>query len=104
MPTRVQYIEMFNNTIHKVETVNGVKGMLFTSKINNKQLFVPFAGYWYNGSFAAAGSIANVWSSQVHPSFVDYAYRLDCNSGDNASIGDYIRSSTFSIRGVFKGV
>ena len=104
MPTRAQYIEMFNNTMYKVETVNGVKGMLFTSKINNKRLFVPFAGYWYNGSFAAAGSIANVWSSQVHPSFVDCAYRLDCNSGDNAYISDYIRSSAFSVRGVFKGV
>ena len=102
MPTQTQYSEMFNNTTHKVETINGVKGMLFTSNINNKRLFIPFAGYWYNGSFAAAGSRAYVWSSQVHPSFVNSAYILYCNSGGYADIDCSYRSYTFSVRGVFK--
>ena len=103
MPTRAQYIEMFNNTMHKVETINGVKGMLFTSKINNKRLFIPFVGYWYNGGFASAGSNANVWSSQVHPSYVNNAYSLYCNScGDACIYSDFDRSYAFSVRGVFK--
>ena len=102
MPTKDELKELFNNTTRKVETINRVKGMLFTSKINNKRLFVPFAGYWYNGSFAAAGSLAFVWSSQVHPSIVDFAYVLNYNSGGNAYISYEGRSYAFSVRGVFK--
>ena len=102
MPTQTQYSEMFNNTTRKVETINGVKGMLFTSKINNKRLFVPFAGYWYNGSFVAAESLAYVWSSRVHDSDVNNAYRLSCCSNCNAAISSDRRSFAFSVRGVFK--
>ena len=103
MPTKDELKELFNNTTRKVETINRVKGMLFTSKINNKRLFVPFAGYWYNGSFAAAGSSADVWSSQVHPSYVNYAYVLYCLSSGDAYINiSYYRSIAFSVRGVFK--
>ena len=101
MPTQTQYSEMFNNTTHKLETINGVKGILFTSNINNKRLFIPFAGYWYNGSFEAAGSYAFVWSSQVLPSYVNLAYRLNCDSSGIATINDDSRSCTFSVRGVF---
>ena len=100
MPTKDELEELFNNTTHKVETLNGVKGMMFTSKINDKRLFIPFAGYWYNGSFAAAGSRAFVWSSQVSACFIDDAYLLDCNS-DDAIIYLYFRSHAFSVRGVF---
>ena len=103
MPTQTQYSEMFNNTTHELETINGVKGMLFTSKINNKRLFIPFAGYWYNGSFTGAGSDANVWSSQVHDSDVNFAYILYWSSGGNAGIDiSRLRSNAFSVRGVFK--
>ena len=102
MPTQTQYSEMFNNTTRKVETINGVKGMLFISNINNKQLFVPFAGYWYNGSFAGAGSDAYVWSSRVLPSYVNCACSLSCHSSGNAYIDYDTRSYAFSVRGVFK--
>ena len=102
MPTHTQYSEMFDNTTQKVETINGVKGMLFTSKINNKRLFVPFAGYWYNGSFVAAESLAYVWSSRVHDSDVNNAYRLSCCSNCNAAISSDRRSFAFSVRGVFR--
>ena len=102
MPTRTQYSEMFINTTRKVETINGVKGMLFTSKINNKRLFVPFAGYWYNGGFAAAGSGALVWSYQVLPSRVNLAIRLYCDSSGYAYISINNSSYAFSVRGVFK--
>lgn len=102
MPTKNELKELFNNTTHKVETLNGVKGMLFTSKTNNKQLFVPFVGYWYNGSFIAAGSSAYVWSSQVYPSNANYAYILYCLSSGNADISNDGPSIAFSVRGVFK--
>ena len=100
MPTNDQLKELIDNTTYEVETINGVKGMLITSKINNKQLFVPFAGYWY-GNFYQKGSYAFVRSSQVSTSNVYRAYRLGCYSSGNADIGNY-RSYAFSVRGVFK--
>ena len=103
MPTKNECAELFDNTIHNIVTVNGVKGMMFTSKINNKRLFVPFAGYWYNGIFISAGSYgAFVWSSRVHPSNANSAYMLYCNSSGYAIIVDSYRSCAFSVRGVFK--
>ena len=103
MPTYEQLNELLDNTTQEVETINGVKGMMFTSNINGRQLFIPFAGYWYNGSFVAAGSSAGVWSSQVHPSYVNYAYVLYCISSGDAYINiSYYRSIAFSVRGVFK--
>ena len=101
MPTKDELKELLDNTTYDVATINGVKGVLFTSNINNKRLFVPFAGYWYNGRFAAAGSSALVWSSQVRPSYVDSASRLHCNSGGDAYIFSNDRSYAFSVRGVF---
>ena len=102
MPTKDELEELLDNTTQEVVTINGVKGMMFTSDINGHQLFIPFAGYWYNGIFASAGSHADVWSSQVHPSNGNYAYELTCNSNGNARINYYYRSFAFSVRGVFK--
>ena len=106
MPTQTQYSEMFNNTtrtvIKDLKNKQKVIGMLFTSKINNKRLFVPFAGYWCNGSFAGAGSNAYVWSSQVLPSHVNNACSLGCYSSGNADIDYSLRFYAFSVRGVFK--
>ena len=102
MPTICQLKELYNNATYKVEIINGVKGMLFISNINSKRLFVPFAGYWYNGNFAAVGSSARVWSSQVHAYNAHYAYRLSCYSSDDAYILSNSRPNAFSVRGVFK--
>ena len=102
MPTKCQLKELLDNTADDVATINGVKGVLFISNINNKRLFVPFAGYWYNGSFAAAGSSTYMWSSQVHPSYVDSAYSFYCASSGNACITNYYRSFALAVRGVFR--
>ena len=106
MPTNDQLEELLNNTTHNVVTVNGVQGMLFTSTkpgYEGKHIFIPFMqGYWYNGSFTAAGSDADVWSSQVHPSYVRSAYVLLCDSSGNAGIFNSYRSYAISVRGVFQ--
>ena len=104
MPTNDQLVELLNNTTHNVVTVNGVQGMLFTSTkpgYEGKQLFIPFAGYWY-GNFYEKGSFARVWSSRVRPSYVYHADSLYCYSGGDASIYYYSRSYAFSVRGVFQ--
>ena len=98
--------ELLNNTTYDVVTVNGVQGMLFTSTkpgYEGKQLFIPFMqGYWYNGSFSAAGYDAYVWSSQVRPSTANLACKLSCLSTGYAIIANDSRSYAFSVRGVFK--
>ena len=101
MPTKDECSELLDNTTHDVVTINGVKGMMFTSIINSKQLFIPFAGFWYNGYFNTVGSYACVWSSQVPASIVSTAYSLCCVSSYDASFSDYYRSCAFSVRGVF---
>ena len=104
MPTKYQLEELIDNTTREVETINGVQGMLFTSKINSNKLFIPFMqGSWWNGNWEDWGrSRARVWSSQVHPSNVSYAYMLYCHSSGDAYIFSNPRSYAFSVRGVFK--
>ena len=104
MPTNDELQELIDNTTQKVKTINEVQGMMFTSNINEHQLFIPFVGYWYeeDGGFIESGSYAFVWSSQVFPFHVGTAYLLYCSSSDNANIYFYSRSSAFSVRGVFK--
>ena len=101
IPTKCQLKELFDNTTYDVVTINGVQGVMFTSKINNKRLFVPFAGCWYNGNFMGAGPRAYMWSSQVHTSDINYAFGNCCNSIGSAYISRYRRSCAFSVRGVF---
>lgn len=103
MPTSDELKELVDNTTYEVETINGVKGMIFTSNINKHQMFIPFMqGCWYNGNFVATGSRAYMWSSQMHPSDINYAFGICCNSGGSAYISRYRRSCAFSIRGIFK--
>ena len=96
--------ELLNNTTHEVETINNVKGMLFTSNINGHQLFIPFMqGYGWNGNWEDwCRSFAFMWSSQVLDFNVDSAYKLYCNSSGDVDIDYDNRSSAFSVRGVFK--
>ena len=107
MPTKYQLEELIDNTTREVETINGVKGIMFTSNINGNQLFIPFIqGCWYDGNWETWEVYATIWSSQVHTSYDDYAYRLnlDSESGDAGAYveGAYTRNYAFTVRGVFK--
>ena len=77
---------------------------MFTSKINNNQLFIPFAGYWYNGIYYNADNAkacTDIWASQVHALYVGNAYSLYCTSNDYVHVYGNGFSSAFSVRGVF---
>ena len=102
MPTKDQLEELYYNMSNEVVTINGLQGMLFTSNINNKQLFAPFVGYWYDGNYYCARSCAVMWSSQVLDSYVNGAYRLYCDSDGESDVNNYnLRSIANSVRGVF---
>ena len=101
MPTKEQLEELCDNTKCAIVTVNGVKGMSLTSKINNKQLFIPFVGYWYDDSFELSGRKASIWTSQVYDSKADYAYRAGYSTSGYTGVTIEYRSCAYSVRGVF---
>ena len=100
MPTPTQIKELIDNTISKWTTQDGVNGRQFTSKTDpSKSIFVPAAGYAWDGSVYDRGSYGNVWSSVVSSSDVVYGQGL-CFNSDSAYLDDCGRSSGLSVRGV----
>ena len=103
MPTKDDLEELYYNTTHNVETVNGVNGMMYTSNINGHQLFIPFIrGCYYNEDWENWDRSYNiVWSSQVHASYIGNVYNLYCDFHGTTKMYNDSRSSAFSVRGVF---
>ena len=102
MPTSDELKELVDNTTHTVITVNGVKGMMFTSNINGQFMFIPFGGFWYDGKLGNSNkSYVFIRSSNVHDSDVNIAYLLFCGLSGNVDIYYGIRSYAFAVRGVF---
>ena len=104
MPTKDQLDELYDNTTHDVVDVNGVKGMMFTSNINKRKLFMPFMkGSVYNLNWDMWNQhFANIWSSQVYASNGDNAYALHCATFGYTVVDDYSRRFAYTVRGVFK--
>ena len=106
MPTKNEIQDLLDNTRHEVANVNGVKGMLFTSNINEHKLFIPFMqGPWIFGNWENDDkyTYAALLSSQVHRRNLNYAYSLDCDHHGDGFLCEYHpRAFAFTIRGVFK--
>ncbi len=45
MPTQPEFAELIDNCVVSSETINGVRGKKFTSKINGNSIFFPETGY-----------------------------------------------------------
>ena len=99
MPTPDQISELLNNTTNTWTTQDGVNGRLFTSKNNGKSIFIPAAGYASGGSLYDSGGEADVWSSTLKESSVNYGRYLSFDSYNVNLRSDY-RSYGFSVRGV----
>jgi hypothetical protein len=65
MPTSADFEELTANTTSTWETLNGINGRRFTSKINGSSIFLPAAGYCYNGAVRDVGSNGHYWSSSL---------------------------------------
>ena len=99
MPTLAEQDELRNNCTWEWTTQNGVKGRMATSKINGNSIFLPAAGYRYDGSLYAVGSSGSYWSSSLGSSDSIYAYYLDFRSG-YVDWSDYDRDFGRSVRAV----
>lgn len=100
MPTPAQFGELLNNTTNTWTTQDGVNGRLFTSKKDGtKSIFIPAAGYAWDGSVRLSGGGGYVWSSMLGTSNVGSGQCLSFNS-DSASLSYSGRYYGLSVRGV----
>lgn len=83
MPTPTQIQELLDNATNTCTTQDGVNGRLFTSKKNpSKSIFIPAAGYAWNGSVYYGGDYGLVWSSMLSTNSADSGQYLYFDSGD----------------------
>ena len=99
MPSPTQLEELTANTTTAWTTQDGVNGKLFTSKKNGKSIFVPAAGFAWDGSLYLSGGYGDVWSSVLSTGGVFGGRDLYFYSG-YAHLGNSSRYSGLSVRGV----
>ena len=97
MPTTTEQQELLDNCTWTWTTQNGVDGRKVTGK-NGNSIFLPAAGFHYDGSLLGAGSYGRYWSSSLYESYPGSAYVLyfysgDCNwSSDDRYCGQSVRA------------
>ena len=100
MPTPKQCQELIDNTTRVWTILDDVNGRLFTSKKDgSKSIFIPAAGYAWNGSVQDSGDNGSVWPSMLSADFVDNGQYLYLNSEDTGLYEDN-RCSGCCVRGV----
>jgi hypothetical protein len=89
MPTYLEIKELIDNCSVSESTLNGVKGVVFTSKIagyTDKYIFIPYAGYKYDDAYGTnssqVGTDCDVWSgvlkNEFYTSYINYTgYQFD---------------------------
>ena len=80
MPTADEWRELIDNTTAEWTTLNGVNGCKFTAS-NGKSLFLPAAGYRWDGELLLAGEGGYYWSSSLHECNPDDAWYFYFHSG-----------------------
>ena len=98
IPTKEQIQELFDNTTNKKSEFNGVKGMLFTSEINDNTLFFPFSGY-KSFSSVYGNHDCIYWSSSISDDSHNFAMVSDSDPYDY-TLRNYYRSDGLCIRAV----
>ena len=101
MPTDAELYELINNTTNEwVTNYNGtdVNGRKFIGS-NGNSIFIPAAGYCYDGSVSLVGYDGYVWSSSLITSYHSSAWYLDFCS-DNCLMFNYDRNYGFVARGI----
>lgn len=102
MPTKEECEELLAGTTSTwTDNYNGtnVKGCILTSKVDEtKSIFVPAAGYIYEGTVNSIGLYSGLLSSSLDEQYVDNTY---CIYFSNDSVVDYgCRSDGMPVRGV----
>lgn len=96
-PTWDQKFELLAYTTYVWTTQNGVKGGKFTGR-NGGTIFLPAAGYRWDGEFFSVGSEGYYWSSTPFDEYL--AYALICDSYNAYEYRNYGRNRGLSVRPV----
>lgn len=99
VPSVGQMQELEGETEHCWCNVEGVNGMLFTSKTNGNTLFIPASGYRVGTDVYNRGDDGSVWSSTLDSNNLSFAWYLDLIS-NNIFVNDSFRHCGLSVRGV----
>lgn len=102
MPTEADFQELLDNTTDEWFTDyngTGVKGRKFTSDINGNSIFIPAAGYYYEGTDFNIGFGGYFWGSSLNASNPSGACFLGFWS-DKPYMGNYDRCRGLFVRGV----
>ncbi len=99
IPTVSEWDEMVDNCSQKAARLNGVKGIRYTGP-NGNSIFLPFAGYRWEGDLFYNGEYGLYWSNQLNKNEPNIAlfYRLNWVPNDKGD--NYCRSNGRSIRPV----
>ena len=101
MPSPEQIQELIDNTTSTWTKQDGVNGRLFTSKKDvSKTIFIPAAGFAWDGSIDLSGSYGYVWSSMLSTNKVMFGQNLYFCSGNVGLYDSGYRYFGFSVRGV----
>lgn len=100
MPLKSEFDELYSSCTWTSTTQNGTAGYRVTGK-NGNSIFLPKAGYKFQGSLEDLGSDANYWSSTVCPYSYEHTYPFRAYSyGDGSSIPEFLRCVGLSVRPV----
>lgn len=100
IPTPAQIQELIDNTTSDWVKMDNANGRLFTSKKNGKFIFIPAAGYAWNGLVRNSRDSGFVWSSMLNGRYIDYGQSLDFNPSYVYRFDDCNRYYGLSVRGV----
>lgn len=78
MPDYKDIAELLNNTVCDKETINGVNGVKFSSKVNPcKYIFIPFNGYISDKNLSDEGTQGYLWSKDKESKYTTQASILN---------------------------
>ena len=110
MPTPTQIQELIDNTTSAWTASDGISGTTFTSKKDTSMsIFIPAAGYAYDGLVGVVGSEGDVFSSMLYTDDARYVqglrfyfYKFPVSSS-NSYIAHQKSYLGYSVRGVIDG-
>lgn len=108
MPSQDQLEELLDNCSHEWTTIGDVNGEKFTSKTNGVSIFLPAAGYYWDGSLSNAGSRGEYSSStqDLSRSYAAYClyFRMDAVGNNAVGCAKYERYYGRTVRPVWCGL
>lgn len=101
MPTRTEWMELYEECTWLWTIQNGVNGCKVTGR-NGNSIFLPATGGRNGKSLNLVGSYGNYWSSSLHENYSNYAYYIYFNMYDMSL--DYVpRYNGLCARAVCQG-